>query len=224
MTAYTRRSRFVAGVGGLLLAAGISAQGGFYTTITIDGDYSDWASVPIVDSDPEDNVGSVDIATTQIANDANYLYIRNTFHGELSLGTTLALDVDQDTSTGFDIFGLGLVGSEAGWQNDFPFTQATGVFNDGQGMSGEFFGSGAALLSPFADGSSRELAISLDILFNGDGSPVFQGDTFTLLFWTDRGDTDVTAPITYTLAIPEPGTAMLAGLGAWLLMWIRRRR
>jgi hypothetical protein len=224
MNMHSKRNGLFAVAGGLLLAAAISAQSGFFATMTIDGDYSDWASVPVLDSDLADNVGSVDIATTQIANDANYLYIRNTYHGTVSQPTYIALDVDQNTATGFDVFGMGLAGSEAGWQNDFPFTQAAGVFNDGQGMSGEFFGSGAALLVTSGDNSARELAISLDILFNSDSSPVFADDTFTLLLYTDVGGNDVSAPIPYTLAIPEPTSALLAGLGAWLLILIRRRR
>ncbi len=135
----------------------------------------------------------------------------------------IALDVDENTATGFDIFGLGLIGSEAGWQNDFPFTQSTGNFNDGNGMSGDFFGSGAALLAPFADAPSRELAISLDIIFNADGSPVFPDDTIKLLLWTDQGAGDVTAPISYTLAVPEPAGLAL-GLVGWVLCLFRRRR
>ena len=199
------------------------ATAGTFTTITIDGDYSDWAGVPVLDSDPADNPGSVDLADIQIANDNEFLYIRNTYHGALSLGTYIALDVDQNTATGYDIFGLGLIGSEAGWQNDFPFTQATGVFNDGQGMSGDFFGSGAALLDNFADSSSRELALSLNTIFNSGGSPVFPDDSFTLLIWTDLGAGDVSAPISYTLAVPEPTTVALVLLGG-LAIAVRRRR
>lgn len=204
----------------ILLMAGVPAGAGMFTTITIDGDFSDWAAVPVLDTDPADNPGSVDIAETQIANDNNYLYIRNTYHGSLSLGTFIALDVDDNTATGYNVFGLGLIGSEAAWQNDFPFTQGTGVFNDGSGMSGDFFGSGAALLTPFADSSSRELAISLDILFNSTGTLVFPDDSFTLLFYTDAGNGDVSAPIAYTL-VPEPATLLLLGLGGII---VRKRK
>ncbi len=61
-----------------------SLHAGTFKTIVIDDEYSDWTGVPVVDSDPADNVGSVDLADTQIANDANYLYIRNTYHGGLA--------------------------------------------------------------------------------------------------------------------------------------------
>lgn len=210
----------------LIFAASASfsnTQAGTFRTIAIDGDYSDWAGVPVLDSDPADNPGFVDMADTQLANDNDFLYIRNTYHSALSLGTFIALDVDENTSTGFDVFTLGLIGSEAGWQNDFPFTQATGVFNDGQGMSGEFFGSGAALLDNFADSSSRELALSLNTLFNSGGTPVFPDDSFTILIYTDQGGGDVSAPISYVLAVPEPTTAALLLLGG-LAIAARRRR
>lgn len=172
-----------------------------FRTITIDNAYGDWAGVPVAASDPLDNAGAVDLADVQIANDLDFLYVRNTYHSASSLNTFLSIDVDENPATGFDVAGLGLVGAEASWQNDFPFTSSTGVFNDGNGMSGEFFGSGAALLQPFANATSRELAISLDIVRNVDGSPVFPDDTIRLLFWTDSGAGDVVL-VTYTLATP----------------------
>ncbi|TWT75577.1 hypothetical protein Pla123a_30870 [Posidoniimonas polymericola] len=215
------------------------ANAGYFKTITIDSDYSDWDDVPVVDDDSGDNSGGPDIGVTKIANDGNYLYIYNTFPNNLSLGTFLTIDVDHDTATGFDVFGLGLIGSEAGWQNDFPFTQATGVFNDGQGMSGEFFGSGAALLDSFANAGARELAISLDILRNETGTGVFTDDVVDLLLWTDLGigadgipsgfpndsglNGDVSAAISYQLAVPEPVSASLVLAASVLGAFVRRR-
>jgi hypothetical protein len=196
---------------------------GTFATITIDDDYSDWAGIPVLDSDGGDNAGGPDIGDTQIANDDDYLYIRNTFPNSLSLSTYIALDVDNNPATGYDIFSLGLVGSEAGWQNDFAFSQSTGVFNSGS-LSGDFFGGGHALLSPFADAPSRELAISLDALFASDNSPVFPDDTITLMLWTDGGSGDVSAVINYTLAVvPECTSLVLMSLAAIGLAWQRRR-
>lgn len=208
----------------------VTASASTYKTITIDDDHSDWVGVPVLDSDPVDNAGFVDIAETQIANDDNYLYIRNTFHGNFSLGLFTGIDVDENLATGFDIFGLGLIGQDSGWQNDFPFTSSNGlgggVFNDGQGMSGEFFGSGAALLDAFADSNERELAISLDIVRNPPTAltQVFPDNTIRLLFWTDLGSGDVSAVINYTLAVvPEPATAGLAMAMVGCLVTVRRR-
>lgn len=206
------------------------ADAGTFKTITIDDDHSDWVGVPVVDSDPADNPGFVDIAETQIANDNNFLYIRNTFHGSLSLGLFTGIDVDENLATGFDIFGLGLIGQDSGWQNDFPFTSSNnflgnGIFNDGQGMTGDFFGSGAALLDAFVDSNERELAISLSIVRNPPTAlvNVFPDSTVRLLFWTDQGAGDVSSVINYTLAVPEPATtALLAALAGCLT--IKRRR
>ncbi len=121
---------------------------GDYLTATIDGDFSDWAGVWVVDSDGGDNAGSVDIGDIQIGNDDDFLYLSVTYPNVLSVPTYISIDTDSDTSTGFDVFSLGLAGVEASWQNGFPFTNAAGVFNNGVAMSGDFFGSGAALISP----------------------------------------------------------------------------
>jgi PEP-CTERM motif len=201
-----------------------------FKTITIDDDYSDWVGVPVLDSDGGDNQGGPDIGETQIANDNNYLYVRNTFPNNLALGTFISLDVDQNAATGYDLFGLGLMGSDAGWQNDFAFAQATGVFNSG-GLSGEFFGGGHALLSPFANAGSRELAFSLSALFAANNAPVFPDNTISLLVWTDLGvgpdgtfggfNGDVSRVIQYTLAVPEPSSIVMACIA---LVAIGRRR
>lgn len=199
---------------------------GTFKTITIDDSYGDWVGVPVLDSDAADNAGSVDIFETQIANDNNNLYIRNTYHGALSLSTFIAMDVDQDPNTGFDVFSLGLIGSEVGWQNDFPFEQFDGVFNVG-GLSGDYFGIGAALLAPFADASSREVAISLSTLFGGGvygSGTIFPDDSFDILIYTDVGAGDVSSVISYTLAVPEPASWLLVTFGCGLLTSQRRRR
>jgi hypothetical protein len=199
-----------------------AALAGTFKTITINNDYSDWVGVPVVDSDGVDNAGGPDIADTQIANDADNLYIRNTFHTADAMQMYIAMDIDSNTGTGYDIFGAGLIGSEAAWQNDFAFAQSTGVFNSGA-LSGDYFGGGHALLSPFADATTtRELAISLDALFASNNSPVFPDDTFTLLFWTDNGF-DVSAAITYTLAVPEPVAGILIAAVMPVALAMRRR-
>ena len=136
---------------------------------------------------------------------------------------------------------MGILGSEAGWQNDFGFSQATGLFNSGP-LAGPFFGAGHALLAPFGNFATRELAISLANLNNG-GLSTFPDNTIRLLIWTDSGtgadgipagfpgDTGVNGDwtlIDYTLddsaSVPEPTSLVLlttAGIGRWLF---RRRR
>ncbi len=209
----------------LLAVFCVNTNAGTFKTITVDDDHSDWAGVPVVDSDAADNPGFIDIAETQIAIDADFLYIRNTFHEANSLGLFTGIDIDEDAATGFDIFGLGLIGQDAGWQNDFAFTSDIGVFNDGNGMSGEFFGSGAILLDAFADSNERELAISLDILRNIDNSAVFPDDTIRILFWSDEAAGDVSGVINYTLAqVPEPTSLMLMILGGCAVCGFRKNK
>lgn len=227
------------GVASCMVLGTASAEAGYFTTITIDDLYADWAGVPVVDSDGGDNSDGPDIGDTQIANDGQYLYIRNTFPNSLQLSTYIGIDIDQNTATGWDVLGLGLLGSEAGWQNDFGFSQATGVFNSGP-LSGEFFGAGHALLASFGNFANRELAISLANLNNG-GVPTFPDNTIRLIFYTDTGtgadglpagfpgdsglNGDVSAVIEYTLAgptpVPEPTGLMLLATGAG---WLYRRR
>lgn len=209
-----------------VLLLGASCAAGLYVPISVDGDFSDWDSVPALDTDAADNVGGVDFAVTKVANDDNFLYIYNSFHTANSMPVYLSVDSDGDVGTGFDIFGLRLVGADASWQNDFPFTSGDGVFNNGLGMSGDLYGTGAAAVTPFAVATSeRELAISLDILFNEDGSAVFGAESFALLMWTDDGSSgDVSAAITYSLAtIPEP-TPLLFGAAICLGKSLSGRR
>jgi hypothetical protein len=223
----------------LVMAASAQVHAGHYASITIDDAYGDWAGVPVVDSDGGDNDGGPDIGDTQIANDGQYLYIRNTFPNGLQLSTYTAIDIDQNAATGFNVFGLGIIGTEAGWQNDFGFSQATGVFNSGPLGGADFFGAGHALLAPFGNFPSREYAISLANTNNG-GVPTFPGSTIRLIIYTDAGagadglpanfpgdsglNGDISAIIDYTLAVPEPMSLSLVAMAAIGLVARPRRR
>lgn len=182
--------------------------------------FDDWDSVPLAVADPADNpsvLNIIDIADVKIANDANFIYIYASGHKMRTNGLYLAFDTDQDVSTGFDIYGLGLVGSELGYVNDFVFDQRTS-FNDNKtngapdpggscctGGPLDLNNGGAAMYPGWdVEFGEREWGISLDVLYsvNEPFGPAFPNPTFNFILWTDQGLTDVTDSITYTLATP----------------------
>ena len=199
-----------------LLAFGsltLRASAGTYLTPTIDGNGSEWASVPIAINDPAEGA-PIDIATVQIANDDNYIYFRVTFHlavnPQSGSGLFLAIDNDNNTATGYDIYGLGLIGSEFGLENDFPFEQATGVFNTGGGVTG---GNGIIALYNSVV-TEQEIAVSRAATFTASGNPVFPNSTIGVAFYSTDGSGDFAGTATYTFAtVPEPSTLALGGLG-----------
>lgn len=190
-----------------LMAVGGSSASAYYTNIVVDGTYADWDAVPLVAMDPSgDHGGGPDLAMLQVANDETNLYLRVQYHAAVNPNSTpsvmVGLDNDSNPTTGFDVFGLGLIGAEAGWQNDFPFQQTNGNFNSGS-ISG-----GAASIAPyFAVTTEQEYAIRLDALFDSDGSPVFPFEAFSLLVYTDPTAANETmGPVAYTLShrVEEP--------------------
>ena len=111
------------------------AVAGTYKNITVDGDFADWAGVPLLASDPLDNPGSVDYADIYLANDDNYLYIRFTLHTAADPFTwqqNIFLDADNSVGTGF---GAGGLGSEMLIQGGAGYQEKNGGFNEG-GISG----------------------------------------------------------------------------------------
>jgi hypothetical protein len=218
-----RRSRLLMSAGALVALALLfgPARAGTFAGITIDDDYSDWAGVPVAIVDAADTATGPDITSVQIANDSTYLYIRLHYNSADSFPTYLAIDNDSNPATGFNIFGAGIVGSEAGYADDFDFDQRAG-FNIGTLKDPVRLTepeSGSATLAPFAESMDRELAIRLDTTFDpfvGPG-PVFPTNTFTLLFYSldaSFGQADITTPVQYTLAVPEPSSMVVLLIGA----------
>ncbi len=184
--------------------------------------FDDWDDVPVAVSDPADNPSAlniIDIADVKIANDANLLYIYASGHKMRTNGMYLAFDTDQDLATGFNIFGLSLVGSEIGYVNDFVFDQRdSAVFNSNKtGGVPDPGGScctggpldlnnGGALMNPAwnVESGEREWGIPLDAVWsvNEPFDPTFPNPTFNFILWTDQGLSDVTDVISYTLATP----------------------
>jgi len=208
-----------------VLLAAAPLRAGVYVPITIDGDFSDWASVPALTT-PTINVGSpVDYVTLYAANDDNFLYIRFVLSAAADLngsGTSpyIAIDNDNNPATGYNIFGLNVSGSEVGWVNDYPFAQSAGVFNSGS-VNG-----GGAIIAPFNTNTiSQEIAISRSATFETGGGSIFPNNTFSISMYTSGTTTDAFIGAgEYTFAIPEPGTAALLVLGVAGVALLRRRR
>jgi hypothetical protein len=196
-----------------LCSLALRASAGTYLTPTLDGSGSEWASVPIAINDAVDGV-PIDVATVQIANDDNYIYFHVTFqvavNPQSGSGLFLAIDNDNNTATGYDIFGLGAIGSDFGLQNDFPFEQATGVFNTGGGVTG-----GNGLIALYnTTVTEQEIAVSRAATFTASGNPVFPNNTIGVAFYSVDGAGDFAGTATYTFAtVPEPSTLALAGIG-----------
>ncbi|MFT3784865.1 MAG: hypothetical protein QM770_01700 [Tepidisphaeraceae bacterium] len=203
------------------IATASPVMAGTFATITPDGDFSDWAGVPVLTADPSGDGDPIDFANIQIANDTANLYLRISYHTPVNpqnnasfANPFLAFDTDNNTATGFNVYGLGAVGSELGYQNDFPFDQRGG-FNSGA-VNG-----GAAAISPVDFGNpasvvtSQEYAIPRTGTYAADGTSIFPNSSFTLLIYGVGGaSADVTATIPYSFAKQTIGWK-LAGAGDW---------
>lgn len=180
-----------------------------FATLTIDGDFSDWSAIPEILSDLAGD-GVPDIVSVKAANDSDYLYLlveyaaatdTNAFNGSPS--NFISLDNDDNTATGFDIFSLGLIGAEVSWQNDFPFHQATGVYNTGATFTNAVPG-----ISPYASNAvAQEYRIPLTATYDaGSGSQaVFPQDIIRLAMWSNDGViAEFAGAFRYQLASPPP--------------------
>ncbi len=162
-----------------------------FAHVRIDGDFADWAAVPAVFSDAMAD-GVPDVATVKVANDDDYLYVLVGYHGAADVNgangspsTFLSLDNDADQATGFDIYGLGQIGAEVSWQNDFPFAQSAANFNLGAVFTG-----GAAGISPYATNTTwQEYRIRRDATYDtgGPSTAVFPNNLIRLAVWSDHG-------------------------------------
>jgi len=110
------------------------------TTITIDGDFSDWAQVPVFVADGADAPDSAgpDWLDIRVANDANKLYIRyssdNAFNldGSPKYGysrSLILIDADDDPNTGWV---SGTIGSDILIAGDKIYRQKKNIWADSQ--------------------------------------------------------------------------------------------
>lgn len=216
---------------GMLIAACLAvpsglASAGTFATITSDGDFSDWAAVPVAATDGVDGT-PIDFTELKLANDLENLYVLLTFatavNPQSGSGTFTAVDTDSDFDTGFNIFGLNVVGSNLGFQNDFAFTQTSGSFNSEGTVTGTNYGA-----SPYnASTLQQEIAIPLTTFQTDPSAGGFTGvvfdDSFSIAFYSTDGGGDIISPgEPYTLAAPEPASLVLLSIGGLALLGRRR--
>jgi hypothetical protein len=213
-----------------------------YMTINVTGDPSQFASVPVAASNTPDANAPIDPVQLKLCNDSTYLYMQVSYspavNPQSGSGLFMAIDSDNNPSTGFAVYGSSEIGSNAGFENDYPFTQTASSFNSGGSLTSvtaTTTGDPIYAASGFDTVDTEQMiAIPLDLTetdtstggFNGLVFP--EGTPFTLEFYTSpsSGDAVVLGAVTYELAtpadVPEPASLGLLSCGGLLL--VRRRR
>jgi len=201
---------------GFICACGASAFAGTYANISIDGDFSDWGSVPLAYTAPIGPSDAIQYENVYLANDANNLYIRFTLYSPRSDAfansyDNLFIDTDNNASTGFSVGGIGsemLVQWGGGYQETSGNFNAGNINNLGWAIAGS------------ADSMDFELAISRNATYASDNSPVFANNTIAVLLEGDNTSyTSVefvppSGGLAYTFAaVPEPSAFALVGFG-----------
>lgn len=86
-----------------------SVYSGTFANITVDGDPSDWAGIPVLITDPlGNNPPNDDLLSVKVANDENFVYFLKEYADvPVLVGSRVYLDTDLDTSTGCLLTGVG---------------------------------------------------------------------------------------------------------------------
>lgn len=182
--------------------AGTNVVGGTYRNITIDGDFSDWANVPVAYHGPVDG-NPMNFADVQFANDANYLYGHFTLHSAAApfsdFNTHFFVDRDDNALTGYQPTGASF-GSEMMIEGSTGYDQRNGGWNEGT-VSGVNW-----MLAPSGSATEFEFRCSLAAFYSG-GAPVFNQDNIRLLLQDNRGnEVSGDTGIPYVLASAPSGT------------------
>jgi len=212
-----------------------SVHAGVYVPIVIDGDFSDWAGVPVAYANENgvNNPTGVDYQNVYLANDSSYLYIRFTLQASadpLAGNSYIWIDNDNNASTGFHPFGNPNFGSSLMIINSVAYQQAEGTWNEGTLTSAD-----VAYGASSIPGTDFEFRISLattGVSGAFDGVPLLNNSTLKIQFASETGTGDSLPAwdnygnLSYTIAVPEPTTAAFLGFGllvsaGWL--WKRRR-
>jgi hypothetical protein len=190
----------------ITVVAGTNHACSTFKSITMDGNFADWAGVPWEYQGSTDG-NPVNYLQVQFANDTNYLY------GHVKLASPYALftdyyshvffDTDLNSQTGYPVSGA-LFGSEMMIESGSGYDQRNGSFNNGV-----VSGLGWAV-APSVSTNEFEFRVSLSALYP-DNSNVFGTNIMRMLLQDDRGpETAVATGIEYVISPPPPGPLLIA--------------
>jgi hypothetical protein len=171
---------------------------GTYKHINIDGDFSDWAGVPLATTKAEVVGDVVSYENMYVANDEDYIYLRISLYSAADPFTfrqNFFFDVDNDATTGYSANGLG---SEMLVQSGAGYRETNGIFNS-SGITGVDWQS-----APAAPASEYEARISRHAVYT-NGAPVFTNSAVTFVLETDENSgnkwfPDAVGGLQYTFA------------------------
>lgn len=183
-----------------------AAFAGTFKHITIDGEFSDWAGVPIAYSDPSEEAASAgtDFQDVWIAHDDDYVYVRFSLYNNgdpLRAANNIFVNADGDASTGYSGHS---VGSEMVVQGGTGYQEKNGGFNDGSTIQDLGWAS-----APAGATNQFEFRLSRKAKFE-DGSSVFSGNSIGILLETESSsfaEVDVASDagaIEYTMEAAPP--------------------
>ena len=191
---------------------------GTYKHISIDGNFSDWAGVPLAATKPEVAGDVVSFDNLYVANDEDYIYIRFSLYSAANPFTSkqnIFFDVDNNATTGLSENGLG---SEMLIQSGAAYRETNGVFNSSpvSGLNWQ--------AAPAVPTTEYEVRISRHSVYT-NGAPVFTNSAVTLFLESGENSgnkwfPDVVGGLLYTFAdVPPPLGANVTLVDAATSSW-----
>jgi hypothetical protein len=199
----------------------------FRSTILIDGNFEDWSSVPVLLTQEQMNPETLEFKDLSITNDADYLYLRFSFHtpagplladswGDIHNYWQAFFDTDADPATGPQFGGCELM-QEVG-----SLLRFGGDWTDGSYPNADI------ALAPYGvQATEFEDRISLHATFGADNSPAFPNTNMNVFCivreitgWAELNRT--APPVLYTLAtlppLPQPPTITVSRVGNMVVL------